>query len=110
MARVGALIAEHAGWRPTDRIGPSREGGYKGGPYTGTTQGAQNTILVDLFAQCAASAGLLSSSAAHAASRVWNHHPQLNTALSPNTRFCSKQKVVFRSPEKSAKRCVIGRH
>ena len=28
---VGALIAEHTRWGPTGRVGPSREGGYKGG-------------------------------------------------------------------------------
>ena len=54
---------------------PKQGGWLQGRILTGTSQGAPNTILVDLFVQYAASAGLLSSPGTHATSCSWNHSP-----------------------------------
>ena len=54
---------------------PKQGGWLQGRALTGASQGARNTILVDLFVQYAASAGLLSSPNAHATSCFWKHSP-----------------------------------
>ena len=75
--RRGVLVLwpEHSVRGPTVRVGPKQGGWLQGRILTGTSQGALNTILVDLFVQYVASAGLLSSSSAHATSCFWNHSP-----------------------------------